>query len=88
MHSIRAQLPGATIDALWRDNGTMSLKDLEELPCNLETASCSIDYNDVLRIYGCGTPASSSVVLSALKILEGYEESGTHSANLKITSHG
>ena len=74
-------IAGATIHALRRDNGIMSLKDLEDYRV-ISRTPVSIDYKDV-RIYGCGTPASSSVVLSALKILEAYKELGTQSRNLK-----
>lgn len=72
----------ATVDALRRDHGTMSLKDLEDYSV-VSRPPVSIEYNG-LSLYGCGVPASGSVVLSALKILEGYDQPGTNHQNLKI----
>ena len=72
----------AMVDALQRDNGTMVLKDLEDYRV-VSRLPISTDFKD-LSLHGCGVPASSSVVLSALKILEGYDEPGMDAQNLKI----
>ena len=72
----------ATVDAVQRDNGLMVLKDLEEYRV-LSRRPVNIDYKDV-TLYGCGVPASSSVVLSALKILEGYGDTEENEHNLNV----
>ena len=72
----------AMIDALQRDNGSMVLKDLEKYQV-LSRRPVSIDYKGI-TVHGCGVPASSSVVLSALKILEGYGDAEKDDHDLRI----
>lgn len=72
----------ATVNALGKDNGTMSLKDLEDYRV-VSRPPIGINYKG-FSLYACGVPASGSVVLSALKILEGYDNAGADAQDLKI----
>ena len=72
----------AMIDTLQKYNGSMVLKDLEDYQI-LSRHPVDIKYKG-LRIYSCGTPASGAVILSSLKILEGYNESSEDFQDLKV----
>ena len=72
----------AMVDAVQRGNGSMVLKDLEEYRV-LSRRPVNIDYKGI-SVHGCGVPASSSIVLGALKILEGYDDTGKDEHNLSI----
>lgn len=73
-------LAGATIETIQETNGTMTLKDLEAYTV-VSRSPVEIDYNGY-HLYACGAPASGAVVLSIMKILEGYDALGTEAVNL------
>ena len=66
----RGPIGKAYISAVRRSNGVMVLRDLE-LYQVISRRPVRINYRDFI-VHGCSAPASSPVVLSALKILEGY----------------
>ena len=68
----RGPVAGATVRALRKTNGTMTLEDLERYQA-VSRAPVEIPYKD-FRLYGCGCPASGAVALSVLKVLEGYDD--------------
>ena len=64
------------------NNGTMTMKDLEDYTV-VPRRPVEIDYMGY-HVYACGAPASGSVTLSALKIMEKYEDCGDNSDDLYI----
>ena len=69
-----------TIQTIRENNGSLMMEDLQ----NYEVVSrkpVEIEYKG-FRILACGAPASGSVTLSMLKILEGYTESKNETENL------
>ncbi len=74
-------LAEATIRALHKINGSMTMEDLANYEVMSRTP-VEIDYKG-FRLHGCGAPASGAVVLNVLKVLEGYEDFGqSHTMNL------
>ena len=74
----------ATINAIRRRNGTMTLADLASYRVVIRGV-VSIMYRG-FEIFGVGAPASGAVVLSALKTVEGYPSMGDP-AHLNISTH-
>lgn len=70
----KGALANATVQALRKTNGTMTMEDLEKYEV-VSRKPVSINYKGY-RVHGCGAPSSGTVALSVLKILEGYEDSG------------
>lgn len=60
------------VKAVRKSNGSMTVEDLEAYDVR-SREPVKIDYKGY-QIYGCGVPASSAVTLSALKILENYDD--------------
>ncbi|MCJ1474620.1 hypothetical protein MMC13_003280 [Lambiella insularis] len=77
-------IANATIRALQATNGSMTLQDMAKYKVISRTAT-EISYRD-FRIVSCGSPASGSVVLSALKTAEGYDGFGDVEM-LNISTH-
>lgn len=65
-------------------NGTMSVKDLEEYRVVIRSAM-EIDYRG-FKVRSCSAPASGTVVLSTMKIIEGYENIGEVSST-NLSTH-
>ena len=63
-------MANATVRAIQAANGTMTMEDLRQYQV-VTRQPVEISYRGY-RVLGCGTPASGSVVLSALKTVEGY----------------
>ena len=63
----------AMIAALQADGGIMTMEDLASYSIEVRPA-IHMQYRDRHHIYSCGAPCSGSVVLNALKTLEGYED--------------
>lgn len=66
-------LANATIAAIQRTNGTMTLKDLRHYAASVRDP-LQIKYRGY-NLFSCGAPSSGSVVLSTLKVIEGYDMS-------------
>ena len=66
----KGPLAQATVRALRKSNGTMTMKDMANYKV-VSRKPAEIEYKD-FRIYGVGAPSSGSVALSILKVLEGY----------------
>ncbi|KAL8855425.1 MAG: hypothetical protein Q9178_007937 [Gyalolechia marmorata] len=77
-------IANATIQALQRANGTMTLNDLENYTLVIRKPA-SITYRDY-KLTACSAPSSGVVVLSALKKIEGYPNIG-NPAELNISTH-
>lgn len=67
-------LANATVQALRKTNGTMTMEDLANYRV-VSRKPVNIEYKGY-RVYACGTPSSGTVALSVMKILEGYDDSG------------
>lgn len=77
----RGPVAEATVRALHKTNGSMTMEDLANYAVVSRTP-VMIDYKG-FRLHGCGAPASGSVALSIMKVLEGYENFGqSHTLNL------
>lgn len=76
-------IANATITALQKLNGTMTLADLKNYTVAIRDPA-SIDYKGY-KVHSCAAPSGGIVVLSALKIFEGYETSDPKTVNL--TTH-
>ena len=68
----KGPLADATVQALQKMNGTMTMEDLASYEV-VSRKAVDIDYKG-FRVHACGAPSSGVVVLSALKVLEGYNE--------------
>ena len=77
-------LAKATIRALQKTNGSMTMEDLAKYDI-LSKMPVTIDYKG-FRLHGCGAPASGAVALSVLKVLEGYEEL-VQSDTMNLSTH-
>ncbi|KAI1859637.1 uncharacterized protein JN550_011945 [Neoarthrinium moseri] len=77
-------IANATVSALQKSNGTMTLEDLKNYTVALRKPS-SITYRGY-KLTTCGTPAGGSVALSALKIVDGYSGFDDPSA-INLTTH-
>ena len=67
-------MANATVNAMQRSNGFMTLKDLADYKV-VSRVPIEIEYRD-FRIISCGAPASGAVVLSALNTVKGYNGFG------------
>jgi gamma-glutamyltranspeptidase/glutathione hydrolase len=76
-------IANATITALQKSNGTMTLADLKNYTVAIR-APAKIDYKGY-KIHSCAAPAGGVVALAALKIFEGYNTGDPKTINL--TSH-
>jgi gamma-glutamyltranspeptidase/glutathione hydrolase len=74
----------ATIRALQKANGTMTLEDLKNYTVALRKPS-TIDYRGY-RLTSCSAPSGGNVALAVLKIMEGYEGVGDPD-NVNLTTH-
>ena len=70
-------IANATIQALQRTNGSMTLDDLQNYTVAIRNP-VSIDYRDY-KLTACSAPSSGEVVLSVLKKVEGYADFGEES---------
>ncbi|EKG14697.1 Gamma-glutamyltranspeptidase [Macrophomina phaseolina MS6] len=77
-------IANATIAALQKANGTMTLEDLKNYTARIQD-TISINYRGYKLTSG-GAPSGGVVALSALKIVEGYEDFGDP-ANINLTTH-
>ena len=68
----KGALAEATVGALRRRNGTITMEDMASYNVVLRKPA-SIAYKG-FRVHACGAPASGAVALSVLKILEGYPD--------------
>lgn len=77
----KGPLAKATVRALHKTNGSMTMEDLEEYSVVSRTP-VKIDYKG-FRLHGCRAPASGTIALSVMKVLEGYEKfDQSHTMNL------
>jgi len=77
-------IANATIQALKRANGTMTLDDLKNYTVAIRKPA-QISYRGY-KLTSCSAPSSGEVVLSALKTLEGYPDIGDPKA-INISTH-
>lgn len=77
-------IANATIQALQRANGTMTLADLKNYTVAIRKPG-SISYRGH-KLTSTTAPSSGEVVLSILKIMEGYKDAGDPAA-LNLTTH-
>ena len=68
----KGPLADATVQAARRHNGTLTSADLEDYEV-ISRNPAEIDYRG-FKLHACGAPASGTVVLSVLKVLEMYGE--------------
>ncbi|KAF1987754.1 gamma-glutamyltransferase [Aulographum hederae CBS 113979] len=73
-----------TIAALRKQNGTMTLEDLRNYTVALRTPS-EIEYRGY-KLKSCSAPASGTVALAAMKIVEGYKDMGQEKA-INLSTH-
>jgi gamma-glutamyltranspeptidase/glutathione hydrolase len=76
----RGPIANATITALQRSNGIMTLDDLANYAVQIRQPS-NITYRG-FKIHSGSAPSSGAVVLSTLKIIEGYDMSTPSQLNL------
>lgn len=67
-------IANATITALRRANGTMTLEDLRNYTVALRKPT-QIEYRG-FKLTSCNAPSSGGVTLSVMKVVEGYERFG------------
>ncbi|KAL8846112.1 MAG: hypothetical protein Q9221_008780 [Calogaya cf. arnoldii] len=77
-------IANATIQALQRANGTMTLDDLQNYTVAIRKPA-SITYRNY-KLTACSAPSSGEMALSVLKKLEGYPDLGSPTA-LNISTH-
>ncbi|KAJ9161053.1 Gamma-glutamyltransferase 1 [Coniochaeta hoffmannii] len=77
-------IANATISALRKANGTMTLDDLRNYTVAIRKPA-QITYRGY-KLSSCSAPASGAVALSALKIVEGYSGFGDPAA-INLTTH-
>ncbi|KAF2842696.1 gamma-glutamyltransferase 1 [Patellaria atrata CBS 101060] len=77
-------IANATIQALRKQNGTMTLEDLKNYTVAIRKPA-EIDYRGY-KVRSVSAPASGAVALSILKTLEGYEGVGDP-AQFNLTTH-
>ena len=70
----KGPIANATVQALRKRNGTMTMVDLEDYRI-VSRVPVEIDFRG-FKVRACGVPASGAVVLSAMKILEAYDDNG------------
>jgi gamma-glutamyltranspeptidase/glutathione hydrolase len=76
-------IANATITALQKSNGTMTLADLANYTVEIRPSS-NITYRG-FKLHSGSAPSSGAVVLSTLKIIEGYDMSTP--SNLNLSTH-
>ncbi|KAI4124462.1 MAG: hypothetical protein LQ347_005721, partial [Umbilicaria vellea] len=74
----------AMVAAVQSTNGTMTMADIRNYTVT-SSPPLEIDYRG-FRVYSCGAPASGAVVLSTLKIVEGFEGFGQQD-KLNLSTH-
>lgn len=74
----------ATIRALQKANGTMTLEDLKNYTVAIRKPA-TIDYRGY-QLTSCSAPSGGNVALAVLKIMEGYEGVGD-ADNVNLTTH-
>lgn len=74
----------AMVRTLRRANGTMTLEDLAQYRIK-SRRPVEIEYRG-FKIVACGAPAGGSVVLSAMKTVEGYQDLGEKAA-VNLSTH-
>ncbi|KAH8904853.1 gamma-glutamyltransferase 1 [Coniochaeta sp. PMI_546] len=77
-------IANATISALRKANGTMTLADLRNYTVAIRIPA-QITYRGY-KLSSCSAPAGGTVALSALKIVEGYSDFGDP-ASINLTTH-
>jgi len=77
-------IANATIAALAKANGSMTLADLKNYTVAVRKPA-SVSYRGY-KLHSCSAPSSGVVVLAALKIVEGYEGFGDP-ARVNLTTH-
>ncbi|KAI4248621.1 MAG: hypothetical protein LQ352_005885 [Teloschistes flavicans] len=77
-------IANATIQALRRANGTMTLNDLKNYTVAIRKPA-SITYRDY-KLTACSAPSSGEVALSVMKTIEGYPDIGS-SATVNLSTH-
>ncbi|KAI5857382.1 gamma-glutamyltransferase 1 [Durotheca rogersii] len=77
-------IANATIAALSKKNGTMTLDDLKNYTVAIRKPS-EIKYRDH-KLTSCGAPAGGTVALSTLNIVDGYADFGDPTA-INLTTH-
>lgn len=77
-------IANATISALRKANGTMTLEDLKNYKVAIRKPA-QITYRG-FKLTSCSAPAGGVVALSALKIVEGYKDFGDP-ASINLTTH-
>jgi len=75
-----------TIATLQANNGTMTLEDLANYTVAIREPA-EIEYRG-FKVRSCSAPASGTIALSALKIVEGYQDFGSRDLdNLNLDTH-
>ncbi|KAI4199875.1 MAG: hypothetical protein LQ350_004323 [Teloschistes chrysophthalmus] len=77
-------IANATIQALRRANGTMTLNDLKNYTVAIRKPA-SITYRDY-KLTACSAPSSGEVALSVMKTIEGYPDIGSP-ATVNLSTH-
>ncbi len=77
-------IANATINALHKANGTMSLEDLKNYTVAIRRPA-QIDYRGY-KLTSTSAPSSGVVALATMKIIEGYRDIG-QAATLNISTH-
>lgn len=80
----RGEIAESIIAALQKDNGIMTLRDLEDYAVELRKP-VETSYRD-FRLVSCSAPSSGVVVLAAMKTAEGYSDFG-HPNAVNISTH-
>ncbi|RMZ91059.1 hypothetical protein DV736_g1697, partial [Chaetothyriales sp. CBS 134916] len=73
------------IQTLQANNGTMTLQDLANYTVAVRPPA-NITYRGY-KLYSCAAPSSGEVVLSTLKILEGYADFFTSEGKVNLSTH-
>ena len=74
----------ATIAAVHKNNGSMTLDDLHAYNIT-PRKPLAIDYKGY-HIASCGAPASGAVALSIMKVVEGFDSFGSHDS-VNLSTH-
>jgi len=74
----------AMISAVQKENGTMTLNDLKNYKVEIRKPA-KIEYRGY-KLHGSASPASGSIALAMMKIVEGYEDFGSP-AKLQLNTH-
>ena len=80
----RGEIAQSLVAALQRDDGIMTLQDLEDYAIELRKP-VEINYRD-FRLVSCSAPSSGVVVLAAMKTVEGYPNFGDQDA-MNLSTH-